>query len=149
MTDKEQPDPPLNNIRGLIQDISEKWDERVTKFRKGTSSEHIRASEVRTLILIVRKPRTINELSEYFGISRQAAHSTLQRLAEQGLINMEFVEGSKRDKVATISAKGYELRRSAGGFIAQLEDEISEIIGPDELLALRVMLEKISTELKA
>lgn len=149
MTDKVEIDPPLNNIRGLIQDVAEIWDERTTQFRKGTSSEHIRASEVRTLILIVRKPRTINELSEYFGISRQAAHSTLQRLAEQGLINMEFVEGSKRDKVATISAKGYELRRSTGGFIAEMEDEISEIIGVDALQNLREMLEKISNELKA
>lgn len=146
MTDEIKIDPPLNTIRGLVQDVVEHMDTLAQQIRDKEGSMAVRPSDIRTLQHIVRRPRTLNDLSEAQGISRQAAHSSVQRLLEKGLIEFEFVEGSKRDKVASMSKLGHELRTKHSRSFMAAEERIAEIIGRERLEELRKALEDIARE---
>lgn len=147
MTDEKEIDPPLNTIRGLMQDVTERMDEISDQLRHAQGGVDIRPSDIRTLILIVRKPRTLNDLSQAQGISRQAAHSSIKRLLEHGLIDFEFLEGSKRDKVASMNEAGYALRAKYRNSFEAVETQIADIISADELEHLRGLLTKIAARL--
>ncbi|MEP2784120.1 MAG: helix-turn-helix domain-containing protein [Pseudoruegeria sp.] len=147
MTDKIKIDPPLNTIRGLLQDVIERMDTLSAELRETDGALDVRPSDIRTLIHIVRKPRTLNDLSNVQGISRQAAHSSIKRLLEKGLIDFEFLEGSKRDKVAKMNQAGHALRTRHRHSFESVEKRIGDIIGTKELESLRRLLSKIAQEL--
>lgn len=138
--DKTNRLPRFDNIKGLIQDLTQQLDARMHSLRVGTEFEDIRPSDAKTFILISRHSRNISELARDLGITRQATHNSILRLIENGLIELHPAPGSKRDKIPVITEKGQALRRFAAKNLAIIEGELEAKIGKDRLEQLRGIL---------
>ncbi|EPJ48554.1 MAG: hypothetical protein OFPI_29070 [Osedax symbiont Rs2] len=147
MTDKNQK-PKYDNVRGLVQDLSELLDSRMQQFRHGTEHDWIRPSDAKMFMLIARHSRTLSQLASALKISRQAAHSSIKRLIEKGMIELDYVPGNKRDKTPTITAKGQAARGIAASHIGRLEREMIDVLGEQKTETLRGLLKELSDGLK-
>ncbi|MEM7271255.1 MAG: HTH domain-containing protein, partial [Pseudomonadota bacterium] len=82
------------SVRVLMQDVSEKLDERAAQYRAETPMRPVRPSDARVAALVARRPRGLPEIAERLGISRQAAHRSIQRLQEMGAKIQLFLDFS-------------------------------------------------------
>ncbi len=140
MNDKKSRLPRFDNIKGLVQDLTEKLDVRMHSLRVGTEFEHLRPSDAKTFMLISRHPRTISELARDLGITRQATHNSILRLIENGVVELHPAPGSKRDKIPVVTAKGQAVRRLAAKNLVIIEAELEAKIGTERLEQLRGIL---------
>jgi len=147
MTDKTKK-PKHDNVRGLVQDLSELLDSRMEQFRHGTAHDWIRPSDAKMFMLIARHSRTLSQLAAALKISRQAAHSSVKRLIEKGLIELDYVPGNKRDKIPKITAEGQAARGIAASHIGRLEREMIDVLGDEKTETLRGLLKELSNGLK-
>jgi len=140
MDDKKETLPRFDNIKGLVQDLTEKLDARMDVLRIGTPFEHVRPGDAKTFMLISRHPRTISELARALRITRQATHNSILRLIEKDLIRLEPAPGSQRDKIPAVTKKGHAARRWVARNLAVIEAELEEIIGKKRLKEFRKTL---------
>ena len=146
MSDKTDPTPSFDNIKGLVQDVSAKLQRRMDELRVGTAFEDVRPSDARTFALIGRRPRNLSELAQDLGISRQATHRSVMRLVERGGVSLQSVEGNNRDKIAVPTELGKKGQQMAAKNLQILESELEEKLGPDDLTNFRRILVKILAE---
>jgi DNA-binding MarR family transcriptional regulator len=139
---------PTNNIRGLVQDLSEQLDSRMDQLRQGTDNASVRPADAKMFMLISRKPRTVSKLASALNISRQAAHSAVQRLVERGVVALEFAPDNKRDKIPRVTEKGQAARKIAALNINTLETELGALLGEDKREQLRSLLGELNQALK-
>ena len=132
--------PRHDNIKGLVQDLTEKLDARMDALIVGTPVEHIRPSDKKTFMLIARHPRTISELARALRITRQAAHKSVLRLIEHGVIELQPAPDSKRDKIPIVTEKGQQIRRIAAQNLEKIEAEIEAKISKQRLEEFRETL---------
>jgi DNA-binding MarR family transcriptional regulator len=128
---------PANNIRTLLYYLGQALDERLAIFRKGTPYEHVRSSDVRVFMRALAKPQTISEIARTLGITRQAVQSSVHRLQDIKIIDLEAMPSNKRDKLVVVTARGQHAKNTATQQIAQFESEIAAVIGEDGLARLR------------
>ena len=129
-----------NNIRGLVQDLSELLDRRMDELRQGSVLGSVRPSDAKVFMLASRKRRTTAEIARDLGVSKQAVHMSVQRLLEKNVVQLVPANNSKRDKVIEITPYGHEIRRLVAEKIAILEAEIDAKIGAEKLAELRHIL---------
>jgi DNA-binding MarR family transcriptional regulator len=140
MDDKKIKQVGQNNIRGLIQDISERLDMRSNELRAETAFASTRPADAKTFMLISRHSRGLTALAQALKISRQAAHKSVMRLVDAGVVQFDYAEGSKRDMVATLTEEGLAARKVGLGISTTIEDDIRKEIGDDDLENLRRIL---------
>ena len=131
-----------SNIRGLIQDCSEYLDIRMAELREGTPLGDVRPADAKTFMLVSRHPRSASELARSLGISRQAAHLSLNRLMELGVVELETRDGNQRDKIAVVTKQGNRYKKLIAEKIAIIESEIESVVGKRDLEDLRRILSK-------
>ncbi|WP_068316952.1 MarR family winged helix-turn-helix transcriptional regulator [Polycladidibacter hongkongensis] len=141
-SEKKTPIGP-DSIRGLVQDLSERLDARANVLREQTDFAGSRPSDAKTFMMISRRPRSLSELAQVLGITRQAAHKSLQRLIEMELVSFEYVEGSKRDKIARITQKGQNARAQGLGIAASIEKHVHAALGEKQTDELRHLLKAL------
>ena len=140
---------PTDNIRGLVQDLSEQLDFRMVQLREGTENASVRPADAKMFMLISREPRTLSKLANALNISRQAAHSSVQRLVERGVISLEYAPDNKRDKIPRVTEKGQAARKAAALNIKTLEAEIGELLGAKRHEQLRDILRTLNQAYKS
>ena len=143
MIDEEKPYVPTDNIRSLLQAVSDGIDSRLNLYRQGTRYEGVRPSDTRVFVLALREPRSIAELARILGVSRQAVHASVDRLRQLKVVETVTQAGNMRDKLVKITDRGQNARRAAQQQIIAFEKEIAEVIGDDGLARLRSTLEKL------
>ena len=140
MDDEKGALPRHDNIKGLVQDLTEKLDARMDALIVGTPVERIRPSDKKTFMLIARHPRTISELARALRITRQATHKSVLRLIEHGVIELQPAPDSKRDKIPIVTEKGQQIRRIAAQNLDKIEAEIEAKISKRRLEEFRETL---------
>jgi len=144
MSDKTNEPVLQDNIRGLVQDVSEVFDEMANTLRHKTAFADTRPADAKTFMLISRHPRGLTALANALGITRQATHRSVQRLVTADLVDFAYAEGSKRDMVATLTETGLEARKVGFGIAASIEQQVVGEIGQDDTEALRRILKRLS-----
>jgi DNA-binding MarR family transcriptional regulator len=144
MNDKNPKPVGQNNIRGLVQDLSERLDAKSNDLRSATPFASTRPADAKTFMLISRNPRGLTALSKALKISRQAAHMSVMRLVDAGMVSFEFAEGSKRDMVANLTEEGLKGRQVGLKIAATIEGAIREKVGDQDLETLRRILMKLN-----
>ena len=134
---------PQDNVRGLIQDVSEKFDIMVNEMREKTAFAATRPADAKTFMLISRHPRGLTALAKALGVTRQAAHKSVQRLVEAGLVSFTFAEGSNRDMIAQITTKGLEARSVGLSMAQEVEVFVESRVGKNGLEDLRSLLSRL------
>jgi DNA-binding MarR family transcriptional regulator len=144
MDDKNLKPVGQNNIRGLVQDLSERLDAKSNDLRAKTAFASTRPADAKTFMLISRHPRGLTALSKALKISRQAAHMSVMRLVDAGMVSFEFAEGSKRDMIANLTEEGLKGRQVGLKIAATIEGSVRDKVGDDDLETLRRILIKLN-----
>ena len=140
MDDKKKSRAAQNNIRGLVQDLSERLDAQSNELRSKTAFASTRPADAKTFMLISRHSRGLTALSQALKISRQAAHKSVMRLVDAGVVQFDYAEGSKRDMVATLTSEGLAARKVGLDIAQTIENTIRKEIGDGDLATLRRIL---------
>ncbi len=136
---------PLNNIRSLIQGVSDGLDAKLHAYRKGTRYESVRPSDVRVFVLALRQPRSISELARILGVTRQAVHASVKRLRQLKIIDLQSNSAHPQEKLVVLTDSGAKARQAAQVQVEQMEADIAAIIGKDGLENLRITLAALET----
>ena len=149
MDDKKPTHPPRHhNIRGLVSDLAEHLDQRMVELRQGTGLDAARPADANLFMMVCRNPRTISELARDKGVSRQAIHSGISRLVNLGALRLEPVPGNNRDKLPVPTELGNQARATAAGLLKQLETELQDTLGSEDLEVLRGLLVRLVSAAK-
>ena len=136
-----------DSIRALIQEVSEKIDDRARDLRKQAGMKDVRPSDAKVAMLVARRSRGLTEIATKLGISRQAAHRSLQRLQEMGAVSFEHPPGGKREKIASLTPLGAKAQDAISSVIEHIETDVAKVVGKDGLEDLRSALRALSVNL--
>ena len=139
---------PYDNIRGLLRDLADLLDKRAVVHRRGTRYEKVRQSDVRVFIIASRQPSTEADIARELEVSRQAVHSSVQRLKDLGVVEQVAQPGNGRDKLVVVTESGWQAQVVANNTIQLLEKECAEILGAKGLEQLRKQLVVLVSALK-
>lgn len=148
MIDKKDNSFLESNIKGLMMTLIARWNAQMDEARASTAFADIRDSDMRVFGQLRGRTVKLSDIHRELGFSRQAAQQAVDRLVEHGVLTVELAEGSKRDKIVSVSEKGQELRTLAARQIRQLEDQCADIIGPEGKETLRKLLLKLVEDAK-
>jgi len=90
---------------------------------------------------LVGRDMTISDIAKKLGISRQAAQKTISELVIKDLLSLKPSQENKSAKLVVLTPKGRRCVKLAQKTYAQIEDDISEAIGSEELKQFRLVLE--------
>lgn len=147
MIDNKNSPPKQNNIKGLVQDLVEKLDSKMHAVRKGTLWEDVRPSDAKLFMLTARHQRSIADLAKTLGISRQAAHKSVRRLLDHGVVELRHLPENKRDKIVVVSDVGNVARIMAAKNLKIIESEIERKVGKKRLEEFRQTLLDLNKDL--
>jgi DNA-binding MarR family transcriptional regulator len=139
---------PFDNLRGLLQDLVGELDRRIFHHIKGTRYENIRPSDLRVGIMASRKPRSVSDIARELEISRQAVHSSVQRLIALEVVELLPDPASGRDKIVAVTEKGWQAQQVTLASIKLLEKECGEILGEKGVEQFRKQLLALVTAMK-
>lgn len=127
------------NLKGLMQDMLEWMEERNAQLREGGEFTGTPA-EAKLFAVLRGRRRTISELARSLGVSRQAVHTTLKRLIHEGVLETVPHPDNQRDKLVQVTAKGQQVRKMAARNIRQIEAEVAQSIGEENMERMRELL---------
>lgn len=85
---------------------------------------------------------TAQDLAAHLGVTKQAVAKIVNELVERRYVLREPHPTDKRAQYVTLTTKGRDYLRFADGMWADLEAEMAEVMGADELTALKQNLKK-------
>lgn len=123
----------LSERHNLVRRIAEKaWNDQ--------SEIYISNSEWYIMARIYKKRPTIAYVTKNVEISRQAIHKFIKNLSAKGLVEIQNVENNKKEKCIQLTALGIECYEKNEALKANLENEIAEKIGSDQVKILKDLL---------
>jgi DNA-binding MarR family transcriptional regulator len=132
----------LKNL-DLIDMLSERHLQlrKITEKRWNDSSDiYLSNSEWFIMARIYKKQPTIAYVTKHVDISRQATHKFIKSLEAKGLVEINNVENNKKDKCIRLTKLGEECFEKNESLKANLEIEIANKIGPEQLKLLKDFL---------
>ena len=81
------------------------------------------------------------ELARRMGVTRQAAHQTIQELVDRGFLELAADPRNKRARRAVLTARGKRVVADARDIVRELEDTLERRIGRKRVARLRRALE--------
>ena len=94
------------------------------------------------------QPKVLEYLSKYEG-SDQTVGSILLRMENTGLIERRQAPGNRRSLYVYLTDKGRQAARDIAEVFAQADKTAEASLSPDEVMQLKMLLEKISNTLNA
>lgn len=129
-----------HNIKGLMMDLIVAWDLRIADARAESEFAELSAGDLKVMGLLRGRPTPLSSIHRGMGVSRQASHKVVKNLATHGLVELKPMEGSQRDKVVVVTAKGQRWRALVAEQISGIERDCAERLGEDQLETLRELL---------
>ncbi len=136
------PNVELQNLN-LIDLLSERHisTRRISEQAWNKESEiRISNSEWTIMAHIYKQQPTIASVTKNVDISRQAIHKFIKNLAAKGLVQVQNVQNNKKEKCIRLTALGETCYEKNEVLKSQLEHEIAEKIGADQLKMLKDIL---------
>lgn len=123
----------ISERHNMMRQLSEKlWDEQ--------NDISISSSEWYIIAKIYKKQPTIAYITKNVNISRQAIHKFIRNLEAKGLININNVKHNKKEKYVELTPLGETCFEKNEALKNQIEQQIAEKIGMDEVNALKYLL---------
>ncbi len=116
------------------------WNEQMDEARAHTEFASVRASDIRVFAQLRGRDVKLSQIHREMGFSRQAAQQAIDRLVEQGMLRVEPLPDSKRDKIVLITEKGQRWRSIAAAQIKDIEMKCEQVIGAEGTEQLRQYL---------
>jgi DNA-binding MarR family transcriptional regulator len=114
---------------------------KLTEKRWNDSSDiYLSNSEWFIMARIYKKQPTIAYVSKNVDISRQATHKFIKNLEAKGIVEISSVEYNKKDKCIRLTKLGEECYEKSQSLKVNLEKEIADKIGSEQLTHLKDLL---------
>ena len=114
---------------------------KLTEKRWNDSSDiYLSNSEWFIMARIYKKQPTIAYVSKNVDISRQATHKFIKNLEAKGIVEISSVEYNKKDKCIRLTKLGEECYEKSQSLKVNLEKEIADKIGSEQLTLLKDLL---------
>ena len=110
------------------------------KLWNDSSDIYLSNSEWFIMARIYKKQPTIAYVSKHVDISRQATHKFIKSLEAKGLVEISSVEYNKKDKCIRLTKLGEECYEKNESLKVNLEKEIADKIGSEQLKHLKDLL---------
>lgn len=133
------------NLVDLVSEKHKKLRKEVMKLWVTQHDEYISDSESHMIHMIENiniKEATVAQIARKMNISRQGAHKCAKKLIDSEYIIMKAIEGNNRDKLLTLSKKGEEYCKEMLILKQQVEEEIINNIGYENVEFLKNLLRK-------
>ncbi|WP_040850747.1 MarR family winged helix-turn-helix transcriptional regulator [Planococcus halocryophilus] len=104
------------------------------------SEIQISNSEWTIMAHIYKQQPTIASVTKNLDITRQATHKFIKNLAAKGLVEVQNVENNKKDKCIRLTAVGEGCHEKHEVLKKQLESQIADKIGANQLKILKDIL---------
>lgn len=140
---------PIQNIRTLLQLVSDRLDSRLLTYRQGTRYEGVRQSDAKVFFRALGEPKTMADLARNLHVSRQAVQMSVKRLIKLGVLELKPIPGNLRDKVVVVTERGLHAQKTAIDQIGRLEAECAGVVGEDGLTKVRELLGMLAAGLTA
>lgn len=125
------------NLIDLISEKHKKLRGKVMRQWLEKKGEEITDTEAHMLGMLEIKSMTIAESARKVNVTRQAAHKCVKKLIDQGYVNINSIEGNRRDKMIVLTSKGkeycYEMLKIKEG----IEEEVAIKIGDENVEMLK------------
>ncbi len=128
------------NLKGMMMTLLGAWNAEMDEGRAATEFADIRASDMRVFGQIRGRVVRLSDIHRELGFSRQAAQQAVDRLVAHGVLRVDLAEGSKRDKVVSVTEKGQGLRVLAADQIRRIEARVRDQLGDEGHATLRTLL---------
>jgi len=140
MIDKRDDDFLETNIKGLMMTLLARWNQEMDAARAETEFAGIRPADMRVFGQLRGREVPLSALHRELSVSRQAAQQAIERLVAHGVVRVDAAEGSRRDKVVSVTEKGQRWRAIAAAEIRRIEVKVAEVVGEDGREDLRRLL---------
>lgn len=130
------------NLIDLVSEKHKKLRKEVMKLWEEKHSEYISDSEAHMLGTLNIKAMTVAEIARRMNISRQGAHKCAKKLIDSEYIIMESIEGNNRDKLLVLTKKGEDYCNQMSILKKQVEEEVVNNIGYENVEFLKEFLRK-------
>lgn len=128
------------NIKGLMMSLIAAWNAAMDATRAGTEFADVRPADIRVFAQLRGRSLRLSDVHREMGFSRQAAQQAVDRLVDHGMLRVDLVDGSKRDKTVSITEKGQRWRTIAAAEIRRIEEQIAAVVGDADKEKLRRIL---------
>ena len=132
------------NVKGLMMDLVGRWNVEMDRLQAATPFAGIRASDQRLFGQLRGRPTPMTDLHKKLGISRQAAHKSVRRLVDHGVVEIVDSPQSNKHKIVVVTERGQQLRKLAAESIRNIEEDCVQRIGRDRLEELRAILKALN-----
>ena len=116
----------------------------MTALHQQYGHEHLRLSFSPYIILLGEGDKRLTDLAEILGISRQACNQAAKQVVAAGYIDRIADPEDGRAKQLTLSSHGIKLRRDGLHIVAELDQQLAQIIDGSRILDASKSLRKIS-----
>lgn len=109
----------------------------------GNGFEDITLPDSDVLVHVGKKGIKLVEIARQRRVSKQSAHEQVHSLVKRGYLVLENDPQDRRARIVKHSKKGQALVTSLKQIKRDLHEEITSLIGPDQLSVLKAILAKI------
>ena len=131
------------NVKALLQDVIQHLERCMDTYEGDATYANVRPSDTKMFMSISSEPRTISQLARTLNISRQAAHASIGRLVDWGVVELKPAEGSRRDKIAVVTQEGEKARDLEAQRINFAKLNVEARIGKEKIRMLCEILREI------
>ncbi|NOT65637.1 MAG: winged helix-turn-helix transcriptional regulator [Methylotenera sp.] len=129
-------------IGRLLLDAFKWFDESLLASLKVQGWPNISHSQSTVMAYLPNDGIRISELARRLGISRQAAQKSVRELEAVNLVKTEIDSSNLSAKIVLLTPQGKAIVAAALATFAEIESKLSERIGQDTMLNLRLGLTK-------
>lgn len=123
----------LSERHGIVRTHIEKmWND--------THDIHISSSEWYIMAKIYKHKRNIAYITQHVTISRQAVHKFVKQLKQKGLVDIQDVDGNKKEKSIQLTALGESCFLESKQHKKIIEEQLNTAIGKENVDKLRDIL---------
>jgi DNA-binding MarR family transcriptional regulator len=134
---------PETNTTYLLEQAGARLENRVTAGVAG-AGHPIRAAHSAVFVNIDRDGTRLTHLAERALMTPQAMGELVDYLAARGYLERVPDPNDRRAKLIVLTDLGYDALQAAFDTIIEIEAQLEEVLGLDELLQLRAALRKIA-----
>lgn len=130
------------NLIDLVSEKHKKLRKKTFKLWAERNLENISGAETHLLAMLSIKNMTIADCARKMNLSRQAVHKCSKDLIAQNYITFFSIEGNHRDKLLQLTDKGTNYCIKMLNLKEEIEREITENIGSENVEFLKNLLRK-------
>jgi DNA-binding MarR family transcriptional regulator len=106
------------------------FDDGLQSYLQARGWSHVTRPQSMVMVNVVIGVRKPSDIARNMGVSRQAAHTTINQMVAMGMLELREDKDDRRAKIVAVSGDGLAMRRDADQVMEALIAELRRRIGP-------------------